>query len=85
MFSDKFTDQQRAEADEMFKKIQKAFETLVNPIARQAYDIEKNINDGNDGEGPVDQGIYEDQTSKRSYFQPKQQKDFYYTKWTGYK
>ena len=34
MFSDKFTDQQRAEADEMFKKIQKAFETLGNPIAR---------------------------------------------------
>lgn len=34
MFNDKFTDYQRAEADEMFKKIQKAFETLGNPIAR---------------------------------------------------
>jgi hypothetical protein len=29
--------------------------------------------------------MYEDQTSSRSYYQPRTQKDFYYTKWTGYK
>lgn len=79
------TQKQSIEASEMFKKVQKAYEVLSNPISRQAYDIEMNLNTGSDGGGPVDQNIYEDQTSKRSYFQPKQQKDFYYTKWTGYR
>ena len=37
----------------MFKKIQTAYETLGNPISRQAYDIENNMNDGSDG-APVD-------------------------------
>lgn len=30
----------------MFRKIQLAYETLSNPIARQAYDIENNLNNG---------------------------------------
>ena len=62
---------EREEASEMFKKIQMSYETLSNPIARQAYDIEQNLNDGSDGHGPVNSTIYEDETSKRSYFQPK--------------
>ena len=37
------------EANEMFKKIQKSYEVLSNPISRQAYDIENNMNDGADG------------------------------------
>lgn len=68
----------------MFKKIQMSYETLSSPIARQAYDIENNFNDGSDNKGPVDQTIYEDTTSNRSYYQPKQQKDFYHTAWTNY-
>ena len=35
--------------NEMFKKIQKSYEVLSNPISRQAYDIENNMNDGADG------------------------------------
>ena len=77
------TEKEKEEANEMFKKIQKSYEVLSNPIARQAYDIENNMNDGGDGH-TVDQTIYEDTTAKRSYFQPKQQKDFYHTKWTNY-
>ena len=48
------SEQEREEASEMFKKIHKSYEVLSNPIARQSYDIEKNINDGSDGSGPVD-------------------------------
>ena len=76
---------EKVEAGEMFKKISKAYEVLSNPIARQSYDIENNFNDGRDGEETFDHTIYEDKVSNRSYFQPKQQTDFYYTKWTGYK
>ena len=65
------TEKEKEEANEMFKKIQKSYEVLSNPIARQAYDIENNMNDGGDGH-TVDQTIYEDTTAKRSYFQPKQ-------------
>jgi len=43
------SDADREEASEMFKKVQKAYETLSNPIMRQAYDIEHNLNDGGDG------------------------------------
>ena len=75
---------EKDEANEMFKKVQKSYEVLGNAISRQSYDIEHNLNDGSEGE-PVSQDIYEDTLSKRSYFQPKQQKDFYYTKWTGYR
>jgi DnaJ-class molecular chaperone len=78
------SDADREEASEMFKKVQKAYETLSNPIMRQAYDIEHNLNDGGDGT-TTDQSIYEDTLSNKTYFQPKQQKDFYHTKWTGYK
>ena len=62
---------EREEAAEMFKKISKAYEVLSNPIARQSYDIENNFNDGRDGETTYDQSIYEDETSKRTYYQPK--------------
>ena len=43
------SESERDEASEMFKKIQMSYETLSNPIARQAYDIEQNLNDGSDG------------------------------------
>lgn len=62
------SEKDKEEASEMFKKIQQAYETLSNPIMRQAYDIEHSLNDGSDGSGPVDQSIYEDQTSNRSYY-----------------
>jgi curved DNA-binding protein CbpA len=77
------TEKEKLEANEMFKKVQKAYEVLGNAISRQAYDIENNLNDGSSG-APVGQDIYEDSLSRRSYYQPKQQKDFYYTKWTNY-
>ena len=43
------TEKERDQASEMFKKVQKAYEVLSNPISRQAYDIENNFNDGSDG------------------------------------
>lgn len=46
---DNVTEKEKEEANEMFKKIQKSYEVLSNPISRQAYDIENNMNDGADG------------------------------------
>ena len=83
LMSDGVSEKEREEASEMFKKIQKAYEVLGNPISRQAYDIENNITAG--GDTPEDSSRYEDTTSSKSYYQPKQQRDFYYTKWTDYK
>ena len=34
------SDTDRNETAEMFKKVQKAYEVLKNPIKRQSYDIE---------------------------------------------
>lgn len=59
----------------------KAYEVLGNPIQRQAYDIEHRINEGVN----LDSQTFEDSTSKKNYFQPRTQTDFYHTKWTGYK
>lgn len=59
----------------------KAYETLANPISRQAYDLENQLNQGVN----LDQATYEDSSTKQNYFQPKTQKDFYYTKWTDFK
>ena len=42
----------------MFKKIQTAYETLSNPIMRQAYDIENDLNTGDVEEGAYDDSIY---------------------------
>lgn len=67
----------------MFKKITKSYEVLSNAMSRQAYDIENRINEG--GQSNNDQSIYEDTTTRRSYYQPRTQTDFYHTKWTGYK
>ena len=53
---------------------------LSNPISRQAYDIENQINEGQ----TLDASTYEDSLTKGNYFQPKTQTDFYHTKWTGY-
>ena len=39
------TDDEKARASEEFKKIVKAYEVLSNPLSRQAYDIENNINE----------------------------------------
>ena len=59
----------------------KAYEVLANPIARQAYDLENQINSGVN----LDSATYEDSATKANYYQPKTQKDFYHTKWTDYK
>jgi DnaJ-class molecular chaperone len=42
---------------EMFKKVNKAYEVLSNPISRQTYDIENRINEGFDG---GEQTVYTD-------------------------
>jgi hypothetical protein len=54
---------------------------LSSPIERQAYDIENRINEGVN----LDSHTFEDSTSKKNYFQPRTQTDFYHTKWTDYK
>ena len=74
------TEAEQAKSEEKFKRILQAYETLSNPISRQAYDLENSINQGVN----LDQSTYEDSATKQNYFQPKTQKDFYYTKWTGY-
>jgi len=75
------TDKQKQEAEDFFKVVVKSYEVLSNPIQRQAYDIEFRINEGVN----LDQHTFEDATSKKNYFQPRTQTDFYHTKWTGYK
>ena len=75
------SEQQKALAEEHFKDVVKAYETLSCPISRQSYDIENRINEGVN----LDQSTFEDSTSKKNYFQPRTQTDFYHTKWTGYK
>eukprot|EP00347_Sterkiella_histriomuscorum_P002525 403367816 len=65
---------------EIFKKINKAYEVLQNPISRSTYDIENRINDGNST-----QEAYSDEFTGKTYYQPRTITDFYHTKWTGYK
>ena len=66
---------------EQFKKINKAYEVLSNPISRSAYDIENRINDGSSMQ---DSKIYQDEFTGKTYYQPRTITDFYHTKWTGY-
>ena len=75
-------DSNQVAAADMFKKVHKAYEVLSNPISRQAYDIENRINDGGSA---AEQTVYEDSTTHKTYYQPRTIKDFYHTKWTGYK
>jgi len=70
----------KSEAEFHFKKIQKAYEVLSNPISRQAYDIDNQLNTGQ----TVDSKTYEDSTSKSNYVFVRQQTDFYHTKWSNY-
>ena len=64
--------QNSSEADkkiktEIFKKISKANEVLSNPLSRAAYDIENKLND----ESAIDERMYQNDTTKRAYFQPR--------------
>ena len=54
---------------------------LSNSKQKTAYDIENRINEG----VTLDSNTFEDSTSKKNYFQPRTQTDFYHTKWTDYK
>lgn len=40
------SDKQKAQAEEYFKDVVRAYETLSCPISRQSYDIEHRINEG---------------------------------------
>jgi DnaJ-class molecular chaperone len=61
------SEMEQEKSSEKFKNILKAYETLANPISRQAYDLENQINQGVN----LDQATYEDSTTKQNYFQPK--------------
>lgn len=58
------SDREREKSEEFFKKVIKAYEVLKNPIARQAYDIENELNSG----GNLEASTYEDTTSNANYF-----------------
>lgn len=40
------SDKAKSEAEVQFKRIHKAYEVLSNPISRQAYDIDNQLNSG---------------------------------------
>ena len=68
----------------MFKKVHKAYEVLSNPISRQAYDIEQNITDSDQG-NTYNNERYQDSTSQANYYQPRKMVDPYHTKWSNFK
>lgn len=43
------SDQAKKDAEVQFKRIHKAYEVLSNPISRQAYDIDNQLNSGVSG------------------------------------
>ena len=76
------SDKEKEQAEVHFKKIQKAYEVLSNPVSRQAYDIDNQLNTG----VSVDSKTYEDNSrAKSNYVYVRQQTDFYHTKWSDYK
>lgn len=82
MYHPDFNQEGGKDSAEMFKKVNKAYEVLSNPISRQAYDIENRINEGESQ--TTEQTMYADATHSRSYHQPRTIKDFYHNKWTNY-
>ena len=68
---------------EQFKRIQKAYEVLSNPNARQAYDIENRFNE--DLSADIKDNVYAQKLGRKNYYVTRQMKDFYHTQWTDYK
>lgn len=71
------------EHGDQFKRVQKAYEVLSNPMTRQTYDIENRFNE--DLSSDIKDTVYAQKLGRKNYYVGRQMKDFYHTQWTDYK
>jgi len=70
-------------AGDSFKRVQKAYEVLSNPLTRQTYDIEHRFNE--DLSNDIKDKVYSQKLGRKNYYVSRDIKDFYYNQWTDYK